>query len=173
MRTLAFFGAVVCLISCYGMNAYAQPVEQSLGPHFVGASRAATTGDAGGVISMNQLCKSSFGNPAHMCNVDEFYSTAGASRKTEGLTMWVLPAFGNCVFATTPTPASTICLEQGTAAASPATLGATCSGWTSAAAGSGAPLGTTVNTFVTGPTVGVTNVTEACDAILPVACCSP
>ncbi len=168
MRKQAFFAAVVCLIFCCGMNADAQPVEQSWGPHFVGPSRASTTGDAGGFISMNQLCKNTYGTPAHMCNVDEFYSTAGASRKTEGLTMWVRPAFGNCVFSTSPP--GTVCIEEGTAAASPATLGATCSGWTSAAAGS---VGTTVNTFTIGPAVGVTNVTEACDANLPVACCSP
>ena len=170
MRKPAFFAAVVCLISCCGMNAGAQPVEQSWGPHYVGPSRAATTGDAGGFISMNQLCKNTYGTPAHMCNVDEFYGTAGATRKTEGVTLWVRPAFNNCV---SSTAAGTICIEEGTAAASPATLGATCSGWTSAAAGSGAPLGTTVNTFTIGPTVGVTNISEACDTILTVACCSP
>ena len=168
MRKPAFFAAVVCLISCCGLNANAQPVEQSWGAHFVGPSRAATTGDAGGVISMNQLCKNTYGTPAHMCNVDEFYRTAGVTRRAVGTTLWVQPAFGNCVFITTPSP-GTVCLEQGTAAASPATLAATCSGWTSAAGS----LGTTVNTFTIAPNVGVTNITEACDTLLPVACCSP
>src|SRR5208283_3574614 len=173
MSKMAFFAAVICLISCCGMNADAQPVEQSWGPHYVGPSRATTTGDAGGVISMNQLCKNTYGTPAHICNVDEFYRTAGVTRRAVGTTLWVQPAFGNCVFITTPSPGTTVCLEQGTAAASPATLAATCSGWTSAAAGPGAPFGTTVNTFTIGPTVGVTNITEACDTFLPVACCSP
>jgi hypothetical protein len=154
MRKPAFFAAVVCLISCCGMNADAQPVQQSWGAHFVGPSRASTTGDAGGFISMNQLCKNTYGTPAHMCNVEEFYSTAGATRKSEGLTLWVRPAFSNCVFSTAA-PAGTICIEEGAAAGSPATLGATCSGWTSAAPGS---VGTTVNTFTVGQTVGVTNV---------------
>jgi hypothetical protein len=172
MKKPAFFATVVCLICCYGISADAQSVVQVWPSHFIGPSKATTDGNAGGVISMNQLCMNTpkFGSAAHICNVEEFYGTAGVTTKAGGITMWVRPAFGNCVFNTTIFPADTICLETGTLPADPKTLGATCNGFTSNAL---ADLGTTVNTFTTGTSVGVTNVAETCSSSLPVACCSP
>jgi hypothetical protein len=173
MRKLALFATVVCLISCYGMSADAQ--TQVWGSHFVGPSSIPINGDtngtAGGFITMNQFCMSKYGQAAHMCTVDQFYGTAGA--KTVGLTMWAKPSLSDCVWNPSATPPSEWCLEDGTTAASPQTLGATCNRWTSAAS-SGPPFGTTVNTIVGIPgTTSVTNVMEDCSASHPVACCSP
>jgi len=99
MRKLALPAAVVCLICCYGMNAHGQSTVQSWGSHFVGAG-GPTTGAAGTLVGMNDLCQSVYGADAHMCSVDQFFFSASTSTVVASghSIFWVQPSFHDCVY---------------------------------------------------------------------------
>ena len=78
MRKPALFAAVVCLISCYGMNAFGA----SAVPRYLGASTLFTNGANAGQTGMNQACRTTYGVTAHMCRADEFFSSAGTGKIT-------------------------------------------------------------------------------------------
>jgi hypothetical protein len=115
MRKLALFAAVVCLISCYGMNAFGQSGR------YVGWSSGVTTGDRpAGQAGMNQMCINSFPT-SHMCNVDEFFSTAGTISNgiavANNVQLWVQPALHNCLYDGSVNQVT--CQEGGTSATVP------------------------------------------------------
>ena len=160
MRKLAFFAAVVCLISCYGMDAFGQ----TLTTRYMGPSNNANTGGArpGQAGGMNQACITAYGNTAHMCTVDEFFGSAGTANNN--LQLWIQPAVHNCVFEGT----QVTCTEAGTSQPVPeANLYFTCGNWTL----SSGDLGTTVE-FVKG-SGWVLNVEADCSQSHKVACCKP
>ncbi len=98
MKKLAFFAAVVCLISCCGLNAFGQQA-----PYYVGPSARAFPGPTIGMSGMNQYCWATFGTNSHMCTTDEFFATA---RIPSGgnFYLWVQPSVTNCVY--DPAPAA-------------------------------------------------------------------
>ncbi len=159
MRKMALLTAVVCLISCYGMNAFGQT------SHFVGPSKGTTNGAASGPNHMNNMCSSTYTVAAHMCNVEEFVLTAalGANKA-----MWAQPRFSNC-YADSGTP--TTCYENGLGWDTPSAISATCDEWRSISGPAGPLTGTIVsNVATTGFSVSDT---EPCSNIHYVACCSP
>ena len=158
MRKLALLAAVVCLISCWGMNAEAQTTGV-----YQGVSNASTTGANQGRPHMNVLCQNTYGASAYMCTVDEFFSTAGSVTGTAPH-LWIQPVLHNCVY----DGAQTMCQEAGlsTPFESATTLYTTCSAWTSATGD-----GTSV-IFKSGTGWELMNETP-CNSSLKVACCQP
>ena len=106
MKKLALFVAVVCLISCFGMNAHAQTTTSG----FVGLSVGSTNGARSGQPGMNQMCLNKFVN-SHMCTADEFFGTAGLSANQTPVQLWVQPVPHNCVFDSAQ--GETTCRETG------------------------------------------------------------
>ncbi len=155
MRKMALLAAVVCLISCYGMNAFGQT------SHYVGSSSVTTTGLAGGPARMNTLCSKTYGAAAHMCNVDEFIGTSPLAAK-KGL--WAQPKFNNCYV--DPTTSTATCYENGLGWDTPSAISASCDEWQS-----GTATGTIVSNL-SGSPFNVSD-TESCGNLHPVACCSP
>jgi hypothetical protein len=161
MRKMGLFAAVVCLIFCCSLNAFGQNMD---GSHYVGPSNGFTTGARlGGLGGMNNLCRATV-NGAHMCNVDEFISTAALG--SSNVQLWVQPVLHNCLYdASLP---GVTCQEAGASELVPQTnLFQTCAAWTM---GSGS-TGTSV-TFTNA--AGWTLDTESdCSALHRAACCSP
>jgi hypothetical protein len=155
MRKTALLAAVVCLISCYGMNAFGQT------SHYVGASSTITNGAAGGTARMNTLCVNTFGAAAHMCNVDEFIETSPLAGKAG---LWAQPKFNNCYVDSTTFAAT--CYENGLGWDTPSNISASCDEWQSTGV-----YGTIV-TNLSGSTFNVSD-TEPCSKSHYVACCSP
>ena len=162
MRKLALFAAVVCLISCCSMDAFAQAVVGT--SRYIGYSAALAnggnrTGLAGG---MNYACIATYGTGAHMCTTDEFFATAGISVNT--LQIWVQPSLRNCVY--NSNLGQTMCEESGEDAPVPeSNLYQTCGGWT-------LPVGNLGTTVTYGTTTGWVLQTNAdCSQLHRIACC--
>jgi hypothetical protein len=184
MRMLALFAAIVCLISCYGMDANGQTEVQS---SFVGASLSVTNGTAGGIIGMNQLCKESWGASAHMCTWDEFYHSAGTLNPTPpspvpklpngALGLWASTSWHNCFFSTAASKLE--CQESDTDSwvVPPAPLAANCSLWSSNASGaSGSAVIIQIQYTLFSRNVNVLSQSFGfvpCATVMPVACCAP
>jgi hypothetical protein len=101
MRKLAVLAAVVYLISCIVMSAEAQRWNTGAvtTDHYVGASNGWNDGNVHGLVGMNALCTATFGPTAHMCNVDEFFSTAHYKKVVASATpMWIQPSLHNCLY---------------------------------------------------------------------------
>jgi hypothetical protein len=101
MGKLSTLAAFVCLISCIGVCAEASGPTWATGgvqaSHYVGPSQGTNDGDAHGIVGMNALCQAAYGPTAHMCNVDEFFTTAAFTKsQQEAPTMWVEPIFHEC-----------------------------------------------------------------------------
>jgi hypothetical protein len=162
MRKVALFATVVCFIFCYSLNAVGQQV-----PRYVGPSTAYTEGAARGYTGMNQFCQTAYGLSAHMCNVAEFFSSAGTSGK--GNQLWVQPALSNCVYDADPSVAAVMCQEAGSPTLVPtANLYITCGAWASSTLGA---AGTSV---LYDNINGWTLVTDTdCSTKVRVACCAP
>ena len=173
MRKLALFVTVVCLISCYGMNADAQTTASYLG------LSAKTTGAHGGQPGMTQLCRATFAGTAHMCTTDEFFSLAGGQASQGDIQAWVQPVLHNCVW----NGSDVLCQEAGfvgltvpppsllsTPFESAGTLYNSCTEWTSDVAGQ---KGTSAQ-HVSGTGAGTgwfLNPATDCSTTLKVACC--
>jgi hypothetical protein len=161
MRKMALLAAVVCLISCYGMNAFAQTA-----PHFIGSSAASVKGAHFGQAGMNQACINTFGGTAgtiantHMCSTDEFFNTAGLGGN--GVLLWIQPALHNCV----SDGLQVTCQEAGAPAVVPeSNVFLTCGQWTQS-------TGLTGTAAIFGTNTGWTLVTGAdCSQSHRVACC--
>ncbi len=172
MRKLALFAAVVCLISCYGMNANAGNGTTYV---YVGNSTS-TVGARSGLAGMNQTCRNTIAG-SRMCTADEFFGSIGipSSQTNQGATMlWVQPSLNNCVY--DPSQSATMCMETGllppasstTWPFEPATtLGVNCAVWTSKL---GTDTGTVVS-FTTGASGGWETTTDVCSNSHKVACC--
>jgi hypothetical protein len=159
MRKMALLVAVVCLISCYGMNAFGQT------SHYVGPSAGTTNGAAGGPIRMNNMCSTTYSATAHMCNVDEFVQTASLAQNKA---LWAQPKFTNC-YAESTSFAS--CYENGLGWDTPSAISASCNEWRSVSGTAGTLTGTVVsNLSSSGFSVSDT---EPCSNVHYVACCSP
>jgi len=180
MRKLALFAAIVCLISCYGMNANGQAIVTQ--PSFVGASVSVTNGDAAGITGMNQLCKDAFGSSAHMCTWDEFYYSAGTLPQAPpspvpalpngSLGLWASTSWHNCYFSS-----KLECQASDTASwvQPPAPLSANCSVWSSRASGA---TGSAVIIQIQRGVFSQSVLSQSfgfvpCATVMPVACCSP
>lgn len=157
MRKLASIAAVVCLISCCGMNAFGAGAA----PRFEGASAGYTNGDRVGQSGMNQECRATYGTTSHMCNADEFFSTAGTG--ANGAALWVQPSVSNCAYDGT----QVACQEGGASTLVPqSNLFLTCGGWTSASGNNG-------TSAVYSTATGWTLLTDSdCNAQRRVACCT-
>ncbi len=110
MKKLAFFAAVVCLISCCGLNAFGQQVTSYVGPsaRALPASNICMSG-------MNQFCWATFGGTSHMCTTDEFFATARIPAGNN-FYLWVQPSVTNCVYDQSPPApltAGVYCQEAG------------------------------------------------------------
>jgi hypothetical protein len=127
MRKVALFATVVCFIFCYSLNAVGQNVESS---HYIGATTGSTLGGrAGGLAGMNALCRAQYAGTSHMCNTDEFFSTALGGGI--GAQLWVQPALHNCLYDATPDVLAVTCQEAGSLTVVPETnLFQTCGAWT-------------------------------------------
>ncbi len=173
MRKLALFTTVVCLISFYYMHAHAQ--QQAAwdttvqGYHYVGATTTKYFGGPGGRTVMNSRCQPVYGPTAHMCDVDEFFSTSNLPAPAGTTTLWVQPKLSNCVYNT-----AIVCQEAGftgTAGSGGFTpadeLNVTCTEWTD--------LNGTAGTTVQGTrSVGwLTNNLAPCNVKNAIACCAP
>ncbi len=160
MRKMGLFAAVVCLIFCCSLNAVGQNID---GSHFVGAPGLTSGARPGGLAGMNSLCRNTYAGTAHMCNVDEFFSTAVVGGA--GAQFWVQPVLHNCLYdASLP---GVTCQEAGATELVPQTnLFQTCSAWTSS---SGAGTSVLYET-ATGWTL---ETATDCGQAYRVACCSP
>lgn len=155
MRNLALFAAVVCLISCYGVNAFGQT------SHYIGASKGSTNGAASGITHMNSMCANTFTAAAHMCDVDEFIRTSPMAGRAA---LWAQPKFTNCYV--DPTTQTATCYENGLGWDTPSAISATCDGWQSKSG-----TGTIVSSLSTSG-FNVSD-TEPCSNVHYVACCGP
>jgi hypothetical protein len=102
MRKLALLAAVVCLVSCCGINAQAQLYGAPVPGVYVGPSSGTTTGAAGGGLPhMNSLC-ANYGSRAHMCTSAEFFQsaqfTAAQAGELGGKGMWIEPSVHDCMY---------------------------------------------------------------------------
>lgn len=174
MRRLALLIAVVCLISCHGMNAEAAEPTWSTGTvsasHYVGPSKSTTVGSTNGRVGMNAICQKTFGATAHMCNTDEFFETAAFSVTSPPPEMWINPVFQACVF--DPNLNYVACRVGWTALL--VQQGAwvqTCNDWTS---NSDSVYGLAITTaLVSIEDFYVTVAPLTCGFAHPVACCAP
>jgi len=160
MRKVALFATVVCFIFCYSLNAVGQNLYSS---HYVGPTTGYTLGGrAGGLAGMNALCRTQYGGSAHMCNVDEFFSTALGGGV--GSQLWVQPALQNCAYDGT----EIMCQETGWPSFVPTSyLFQTCSAWT-------VPSGLAGTSVSYEPATGwVLSTTSDCSNSYRVACCNP
>jgi hypothetical protein len=153
MRKLALFATFVCLISCYGMNAFGQTSR------FVGPG-GKTDGAAGGKIAMNTKCITVYAG-SHMCTVEEFVETAWLPASNR-LVMWAQPSFSNCYY--DPGASAATCYEKGLGWASPSDISSDCNEWQSTS-GSG-----TVVSNIAGLGYSVLD-SESCANVRNVACC--
>jgi len=183
MRKLALFAAIVCLISCYGMNANGQAIVTQ--PSFVGASVSVTNGDAAGITGMNQLCKQTFGSPAHMCTWDEFYHSAGTLSVTPpspvprlangSLGLWASASWHNCYLPSATSKLSCEASDTDSWMNPPAPLAANCSLWSSSVstASGSAVIIQIQQTAFTQSVLSQSFGFVPCETEMPVACCSP
>jgi hypothetical protein len=169
MRKLALFATVVCLISCYGMNAEGQTVTLAWGSHYVGPSKSKTEGDTHGTVGMNQLCQTAYGTTAHICTVDEFFQSAAFAESSAGAPeMWVQPSFTDCVYDTGKEEVTCRMAEVGRVVESMYDL--SCLHWTTSNQGySGTVIVDTSGTSASGAVVTSGN----CGKSELVACCAP
>ncbi len=161
-RKLALLGAIVCLVSCYGTNAFSQTV-----PHYLGPSAGKADGANAGRSGMNAMCRNTwgatYGVTVHMCTVDEFFLAAVPPAATSRV-LWVQPAVHNCIDAAT-------CTETGATAVVPqSNLFLSCSEWTD---GSAATDGTSVSYSSTSGAGWTLQTGVACNESNYVACCYP
>jgi hypothetical protein len=167
MRKLALLAAVVCLICCYGMNAAGQTTVQSWGSHFVGAA-GPWQGAAGTLTGMNDQCQSVYGPDAHMCTVDQFYSSASISSigASGTSTLWLQPSFHDCVYDSTVKAVT--CRQTGVIGRQKeATMFQTCNNWLSNKASDTGTVYTYTATFIG------TSYSEPCNKLVAIACCAP
>ena len=158
MRKSALLAAVVCLISCYSINAFGQRVVRYVGP-----SSLATKGAHAGEAGMNQMCRNTFNGNARMCHVDDFFYSAGIGT-SEGQQLWVQPSLSNCV----NDGSQVMCQEAGVAIAPVPEANwilDTCSTWTVSAPGSNGA------TVLYSNTTGWTLTVADCSTSHRVACC--
>jgi hypothetical protein len=176
MRRLALLAAVVFLISWSGMSAEAAEPTWSTGAvqasHYVGPSKSKNDGDTHGIVGMNYMCQQTYGNTAHMCNVDEFFgSSAIAKGAAAAPQMWIHPSVHDCLVESSG--GAVTCREADLGRDQESTLLQACSpapgvnSWT-------------MNSEVSGMSVeaagGVNNaflMPQLCSKSLPVACCAP
>ncbi len=168
MRKLALPAAFVCLISFYAMSADAQTWSGSVAAyHYVGYTVVKTTGAAGGVAGMNELCQGKFGTTAHMCTAGEYFSTSGTAKGTATVSKWVQPSVSNCYYNPSTNP-PVLCEVPTIGYDNPNAYIGACTNWTSA---SSTIDGTAVEFVGTADGSMLTRV--SCDSNLPVACCAP
>ncbi len=157
MRKLALFATFVCLISCYGMNAFGQ-ISRYVGPS-AGAGNL-TDGAAGGKIGMNTKCYVSYPG-SHMCTVEEFVETEWFPAANK-FVMWAQPSFNNCYVDGT---GAATCYEKGLGWAIPSAISSDCNEWRSTS-GNGTVVS---NQPASGYSVSDS---EPCTNSHRVACCS-
>ncbi|HYA41231.1 MAG TPA: hypothetical protein VEF34_08005 [Syntrophobacteraceae bacterium] len=171
MRKFALLAAVVCLVSCYAVNANAGNPSWTSGAvasdHYVGFTTATTNGNAHGEVGMNNLCQAKFGPTAHICTAGEYFSTASATGPIQE--KWLQPSVSNCV--SSSTSPYVMCqvptISDGTFI-DPTDWVHSCQGWTSVLHtdyGAAAEAGTDTYAHLSN--------TTTCDTKLPVACCAP
>lgn len=166
MRKLALFAALVCLISCFGMNAFGQTGS------YVGITppSAAYKGNpTGGLAGLNSSCSSSFSG-SHMCTTTEFFATVSFIPGAPPLTVWVQPAVHDC-FNDITNPDSTAnsiyCQEGGSSSTVPVSnLFINCDGWSSSSAS-----GTGTAATYTTPTRWTLVYSASCNTARRIACC--
>jgi hypothetical protein len=173
MRKLTLLVAVVGLISCYGMNAEAGAPTWNTGTvtsdHYVGHTDAKTTGAAGGILGMNNLCQSDskFGPTAHICTASEYFSTSGTLQGDAAVEKWVQPSVSNCFYSPADNP-PVLCEVPTIGFDNPNAYIPACANWSS---DSSSAYGTAVVWVGTSDASMLRRVD--CKSKLPVACCAP
>jgi hypothetical protein len=185
VRKLVVLAAVVFLISCVVMSAEAQTWSTGAvtTDHYVGVSKGWNDGNVHGLVGMNALCSATFGSTAHMCNVDEFFSTAHYKKAVAyAPLMWVQPSLHNCLYDSSANGVTCaqddLLSDNGTGPGMVRELESkliehgTCQGragrWTNASSTS---TGLAVAGYASGS--GAYTFWCPCDAPMPVACCAP
>jgi hypothetical protein len=185
VRKLVVLAAVVFLISCVVMSAEAQTWSTGAvtTDHYVGVSKGWNDGNVHGLVGMNALCSATFGSTAHMCNVDEFFSTAHYKKAVAyAPLMWVQPSLHNCLYDSSANGVTCaqddLLSDSGTGPGMVRELESkliehgTCQGragrWTNASSTS---TGLAVAGYASGS--GAYTFWCPCDAPMPVACCAP
>jgi len=167
MRKLTLMAAIVWLISSCGMNADGQTTVQSWGSHFVGAG-GPTTGAAGTLVGMNDLCQSVYGPDAHMCTVDQFFFSASTTTvvATHNNTFWAQPSLHDCVYESSTKQVT--CRETGVSGRQPeSAMFQICDDWMSdKSSNTGTIVLFSLSFFGT-------SYSEPCNNNIAVACCAP
>jgi hypothetical protein len=147
MRKLVLFAAVVCLISCYGVNAFGQNVR------YVQSPPTKFAANHGGLTGMNQTCINNYGGTAHMCTTSEFFATAFAPGAGAVFNAWVQPALHDC-YSDPNNGGDIYCLEGGSSTPVPVSnLTMDCSGWSSTSGdGTAASYNSTTGWTLVNPT---------------------
>jgi hypothetical protein len=171
MRKLALMAAVACLVFGYAMNANAaNPVWSGTvqSEHYVGFTTATTNGNAHGQVGMNALCQAQYGVTAHICSVDQYFSSASAGSFVQE--KWLQPSVSNCI-SSASSPSGVLCevptISNG-AFIDPTEWVRYCEGWVSDSStdfGAAAEAGAVTYAHLSN--------TTTCNTRLPVACCAP
>jgi hypothetical protein len=127
---------------------------------FVGFSSAPTTGDAGGPLGLDALCRPDYGTHARACTIREYLLTHSSTTVIPSQGAWLNPDSFVAIYHSDFSKVYLI--EQTTAMMSPYLTDFNCSYWKSSGPGANGMH------LIPGGTYGL----APCDWVVPVACCA-